>query len=145
MRVRSAAPVFSPPARRGASVVEFAILAPLLFTLFLGMIDVGRAIMASEMIASAAREGARRGIVTGADNTVIEAAVDNSLTNAGISTAQRTVRVRVNNTEVDAITAVPGNVIEITVGVPYRNVSWLPVTVFVGDRSLLVTCVMRHE
>lgn len=46
-------------AERGASLVEFAIIAPLLLILLFGIIDTSRAIFAYTTVWSAAREGAR--------------------------------------------------------------------------------------
>lgn len=44
---------------RGAAVVEFALLLPLLLLLLFGIIDFGRALSAQITITQAAREGAR--------------------------------------------------------------------------------------
>ena len=52
--------------RRGAAAVEFALVAPLLFMLFLGFVDVGRAIMVKNLLTSAARDGARTATLDGA-------------------------------------------------------------------------------
>jgi Flp pilus assembly protein TadG len=48
----------------GQELVEFALILPLLLLLFLGIIEFGRAMLAYNTIANAAREGARYGIVT---------------------------------------------------------------------------------
>jgi Flp pilus assembly protein TadG len=47
----------------GQELVEFALILPLLLLLLLGIIEFGRAILAYNTIANAAREGARYGIV----------------------------------------------------------------------------------
>lgn len=52
--------------QRGQSLVEFALMAPLLMLLVLATIDGARAVFAYNTIANAAREGARYGIVHGA-------------------------------------------------------------------------------
>jgi len=44
---------------QGAAMVEFAIVAPLLFMLILGTIDFGRALFVYNNLTNAAREGAR--------------------------------------------------------------------------------------
>lgn len=44
---------------RGANLVEFAIVLPLLVLILAGMVDVGRAFNSYMVIANAAREGAR--------------------------------------------------------------------------------------
>jgi Flp pilus assembly protein TadG len=48
---------------RGQSLVEFALIAPLLILLLLALFDFGRAIYAYNAISNAAREGARIAIV----------------------------------------------------------------------------------
>lgn len=45
--------------RRGAVTVEFAIIAPVLLTLVLGVIEVSRLFETQNILATAAREGAR--------------------------------------------------------------------------------------
>jgi len=45
--------------RRGASVVEAAIVLPLCLVLLLGLVDFGRLIMMRQLLANAARAGAR--------------------------------------------------------------------------------------
>lgn len=44
---------------RGATVVEFAVVAPLLFLLLFGVIEIGRLIATYTSVSAAAREGAR--------------------------------------------------------------------------------------
>ena len=48
---------------RGQSMVEFALMAPLLFLILFGIVDFGRAIFYSNEITNAAREGARVAIL----------------------------------------------------------------------------------
>ena len=48
---------------RGAAAVEFALIAPLLFALFFGIIEFGLYIYNQQMLTNAAREGARVGIL----------------------------------------------------------------------------------
>ena len=47
----------------GTSVVEFAIIAPLLFVILFGIIEFGILLYDKAMITNASREGARAGIV----------------------------------------------------------------------------------
>ena len=48
--------------QRGATMVEFAIVAGLFFLIVMGIFDFGRAILYYNMLSNAAREGARAGI-----------------------------------------------------------------------------------
>src|SRR5262245_10305051 len=45
--------------RRGAAMMEFAIVAPLFLTLVLGILEAGQALHASNVMAAAVREGGR--------------------------------------------------------------------------------------
>ena len=51
--------------RRAAAVVEFAVVAPVLFLLVFGMIEFGRMVMVQQVLTNASREGARVGILDG--------------------------------------------------------------------------------
>ena len=51
--------------RRGASLVEAAIILSILLTLIFGMIDLGLGVMRFNMISHAAREGVRQAMVNG--------------------------------------------------------------------------------
>jgi Flp pilus assembly protein TadG len=53
---------------RGQSLVEFALVLPLLLLLLMGVFDFGRAIYAYNAVSNAAKEGARKAIV---DQTVV--------------------------------------------------------------------------
>ena len=48
---------------RGASMIEFAIVAPLLFLLVFGIIDFGRVFFLMNNLTNAVRDGARQGAV----------------------------------------------------------------------------------
>src|SRR5687768_16207985 len=50
-------------ASRGQSVVEFALVSLTLLMLMFGIIDLGRGVYSRAMLANAAREGARTGMV----------------------------------------------------------------------------------
>lgn len=60
--------------RRGQSLVEFALILPILLILMLGILDFGRAIAAYNSVSNGARSGARVAIVN-QDSDAIEAAV----------------------------------------------------------------------
>lgn len=53
---------------RGQALVEFALVAPLFFTLLFGIVEVGRFIFYYEVLNNATREGARYAIVNGANS-----------------------------------------------------------------------------
>jgi len=71
--------------RRGTSVVEMAVMAPLLLTAMLGMFEVGYAFMCKQTVTLAAREGARAAALPGGCMDDVEAAVDASMAAANLS------------------------------------------------------------
>jgi Flp pilus assembly protein TadG len=62
--------------RRGATAVEFAITAPILFLLFFGALEFSRANMLKHTVNQAAYEGARAGMVPGATEDKVTDATD---------------------------------------------------------------------
>jgi Flp pilus assembly protein TadG len=71
--------------RRGTTVVETAIMAPLIVTTMFGMLAVGYAFMVKQTVTLAAREGARSGALPGGDMDDIQAAVASSMAAANLS------------------------------------------------------------
>ena len=65
--------------RRGAAVVETAVVAPILVLGMLGMMEVGWAFMLRQTVTLAAREGARAGSLPGATLADVQAAVDGAM------------------------------------------------------------------
>jgi Flp pilus assembly protein TadG len=62
--------------RSGATAVEFAIIAPLIFMSVLGTFETGRALYVRNHMNEAAAAGARQAIISGnSNNSAIEAAI----------------------------------------------------------------------
>jgi Flp pilus assembly protein TadG len=75
-----------PNKEEGASVVEFAILAPLFVVLLFGLVEFGLAMYSKGMLTNASREGARYGVVYSTPRRTdaqITAEVQKYLANAG--------------------------------------------------------------
>jgi len=123
--------------REGAAVVEFAIVAPMLFLLVFGMIDIGRAIMVQNLITNAARDGARTAVLDGATAGSVEQQVQAYL--ASSSVPGTTVTVTPN--------PLPdiNDPVSVRVQVPFSAVSWLPSSWFLSNTNLEATVVMRRE
>jgi Flp pilus assembly protein TadG len=121
--------------RRGIAAVEFAFIIPIFITLILGMIEFGRAIMVMDLLANAARNGARTGALPGNTNTSVQDAVDQTLNSTGVSGATTTILV--NNAAGQVSTAAIGDSITVQVTVPYTTVAWLPTTIYLGEGATL--------
>ena len=125
--------------RRGATVVEFAVVAPLLFLFIFAMIEFGRLVMVEQILTNAAREGARRGILEQSTAAEVETIVSDYLTESSIAGA--TVSVSPGNFHQVGF----GDPVTVTVSVPYGQVSWLPTPRFLGGTNLTAQSVMRGE
>ncbi len=62
---------------RGQELVEFALTFPILFTLLMGILDMGRAVYYNSVLYNAAREGARYGVINPSDAGGIDTAARN--------------------------------------------------------------------
>ncbi|MEA3345829.1 MAG: TadE family protein [Chloroflexota bacterium] len=72
-------------AEKGQSVVELALLLPILMIILTGVVDLGRAFNAYITITNAAREGARYGSLNPTDTNGIKARVMGEAAGSGVS------------------------------------------------------------
>ena len=79
--------------RRATATVEFALVLPVLASLFLGMCEVGRALNATVILQDAAAYGARLASIGQSTNLQVKQAVLTCLTVAGLPTTNATVTV----------------------------------------------------
>lgn len=128
-----------PGSRSGAAVVEFAVVAPVLFLFVFGMIEFGRMVMVQQIMTNAAREGARVAILPNATTAQVTTAVTNYLTAGAISGATATVSPDPPSS------ATYGAAVTVMVSVPFKSVSWTPSPFFLGSTTLKAQCVMRTE
>jgi len=135
---RAVRPVPGRRSRSGAAIIEFALLAPVLFMLILGMIEFGRVLMVAQLLTDAAREGGRQAVLAGSNTDKVTSTVDTFLTNAGVNGAHTAVSP-------DPATANQGDAITVTVTVPASAISWLPTPIFTAGQTLGGSVVMRKE
>jgi len=76
---------------RGQAVLELALLAPLLMLVVVGLVHLGWALSAHQVLTNAAREGARVGTRAGATAAAMQAAVLDVCRDAGLDTTEVTV------------------------------------------------------
>src|SRR5438132_13283579 len=81
--------------RMAAALVEFAVVARLMFMLMLAIFEFGRTFMVMELLTEGARVGCRQAIVEGTSSQQITNTVTNYLTGVGIN--GDTVSVIVND------------------------------------------------
>ena len=130
----------TPPAlRAGATLVEFALVAPILFTVIFACIDFGRALMTTQSLEEAARSGCRIAILRGATTTEIEDEVDRILGPTGIS--DYTVSLQ----PASIASAPRWSPVSVTVSADFADMSWLPLPTFVGDKTYSSSSTLAKE
>lgn len=75
---------------RGAELIEFAIVMPMLLFIIAGIVDFGMMFRDFEVVTNAAREGARVGVLPGYDVPDVQARVNAYFTAAGLTGARTT-------------------------------------------------------
>ena len=129
--------------RRGTTTVEFAFVAPVVFILFFGVVELGRGLMVVHLLTNAARAGCRAGIIEGVSTTTITNTVKNSLTAVGIS--GENVNVQVNDGSTDASASKAGDEITVTASIPFSSVTWLPFGSYLSGKTLSGQYTLRRE
>ncbi|MEM7811165.1 MAG: TadE family protein [Planctomycetota bacterium] len=128
-----------PSFRRGAAAVEFAVVAPLLFTFVFASIEFERVIMAVNALEEAARGGARVAVLEDATTTRIEAAVEDVLNIAGVDG----YTVTVTPTAFRSVDS--WNPITVTVTATFADIAWLPTPSFLADIPFTAACTLPKE
>lgn len=143
--------------RRGSAIVEFAVVAPVLLSLVMGIVEMGRVVMLAQVATNASREGARYAVQGSANTTTIDTYLRTYLSSAGLrntaSGSNGSVTVTVETLSsgswtatTDPSTASTGTQVRVTVQIDYTKESWLPTQYFVGNNaSVQGATVMRRE
>ena len=142
--------------RRGAAVVEFAMLVPVFLTLLLGALEAGCAISTSQNITSAIREGGRLAAMDWSDvipdgttaNAKVTSDIKNFLEAAGVP--EEDVRVSITSAEASdygqAFDLEDVNnklrLFRISVEIDYDDVSAFPSS-FMGGETIKASLVFR--
>ena len=132
-------------------MVEMALVLPVFVLIALGIIEFGRAMMVSQIVTNAAREGVRLAVVTGSTNSDVEQAVTEILQAAlNINPADADVTITVTpapgnpspGNQVDS--ASPRDLVSVSVQVPFNKVNYITSNYLEG-KMLKGFCAMRHE
>ena len=87
-------------AERGAELIEFALVLPLLLLLVLGIVDFGFLFQRLEVVTNAAREGARIAILPSYGTTDVISRVNSYLLQGGVPTSPGNPIVNVSDVPV---------------------------------------------
>lgn len=149
---------FRPMARRrkGASAVEFAVIAPLMLAIVIGAVDTGQLVNAWHKVENASREGARVASRNPTVNTSeVESAVESYLTEAfpRVSNAKVeagvTVVVRDSDGNIvsgEALNGIEtGNRLSVEVALDCDSVRWLKGLGIMYGQTVSTNTTMRRE
>jgi Flp pilus assembly protein TadG len=124
--------------QKGESIIEFAMVLPILLLVVFGITEFGRAIMTSNILSSASREGARlfvRASNPGPDETT-----------ARIDTVLVAARLKLANRSITIDTTSLSDCVKVTVTYNFQVLSG-KILDFLGPRIWVLkgTTVMRRE
>ena len=141
--------------RRGQSLVEFALVVPILLLMLVGIIEFGRAWNVSQTVTYAARQGSRVAAVlnaTGSDPVVARDSVVAVVTNVLASNNINTTGCPPGCVDsINGLIGGQGTPVTVWVGVPYQFMIMGPVMALNsesfpnGTITLRSTAVMRNE
>ncbi|MEM1068625.1 MAG: TadE family protein [Planctomycetota bacterium] len=122
--------------RTGATVVEFAIVSPLLFLLFFAAFEFCRVAMIRHTVDNAVYEGCRVGIIPGATSGDAEAEARTILSSIGVEKANVQVTPQQIDNETESVT--------VQIAVPLDENSFVP-NQFVTGRSIIRELTLQRE
>lgn len=131
---------FSPRFRRGAAVVEMAVVAPLLLTLLFGVMEFGWSFMVHETVTNTARECCRLATLQGTTDADVEARFAQSMAGTGVDVTMDMIDIA-RSGEGD------NQIVTVSIAVPYSEVSITGLTSFlsISTQNLTSSCSMRSE
>lgn len=102
--------------RRGAALIEFAVVAPLLMMVLVGTIEFGRAMLIQNSVTAAAREAAREATLPSATDQTVVATAKTYTTQVPDDEVTVTISPALSSVEA-------GDLITVTVSVPASTIS----------------------
>jgi hypothetical protein len=119
---------------KGNAVLEFALVLPLLLLILFGITEFGRAIMTTNTLNSAAREGARLAAVSPlSDSLAVRARIMEVLDAANVVPSGIDVQY------------LPADLVRVRVATDFQILSAGVIESFVGSIELAGATVMRYE
>ena len=119
--------------RKGATLVEFAFVVPVFFTLMLGIFEFGKGFMCLHILANAARQGCRVAILDGRGTSDVTSTVDRLLQSERIS--GYSISVLVNDSAGNPLNAASGDEITVSISIPVSEITCVPHGYLSGELS----------
>ena len=131
---------FSRRVRRGAAIVEMAVVAPLLLTILFGVIEFGWSFMVHETITNTARECARMATLQGTTDADLQTRFTQSMAGTGVNVTPAMMTISRSGLG-------DSQVVTVNIAVPYSEVSITGLLSFlhIQRQTLSSSCSMRVE
>lgn len=127
--------------KRGVALIEFAISLPLLVLLTFGAIEYGWMFLKMQEVTNAARAGSRLAVLPDTTSAEVNTSVGTYLAAAGMGA----VAYAITTTPAEVSAAIPGEVVTVTVAVPYGEVDILGMSIFPTPANLTAAVSMAKE
>jgi Flp pilus assembly protein TadG len=135
--------------RRGAALVEMALVSPLLIAMLLGIIEFGRALSVGQFAAAAVRDAARYATnddVTNAD--VIGVVRSHVSASTGINPGDVLVTITVTKRDGTTSSSLSGvttnDLVTVRVEIPFNSVGYISGNAM-KDQNIVSQCAMWHR
>ena len=136
---------------RGQSLIEFALVLPMLLVLFFGIIEFGNAWRIFQLVTNTAREGAREAVLPSSTTFTVDSIIDERLNGSGLDASQATVILGICSGD-----GCTGNPDSVRIDYPYQFVVLGPVIQLMcggvgcdgsaySTVNLSSTAIMRNE
>lgn len=134
--------------RRGQSLVEFALVVPILLLMLVGIIEFGRAWNVSQTVTYAARQGSRVAAVLNVQGLPLDEASDSVVAVVTNVLASNNIAcIGCVETPISGLNGGANTPVEVRVGVPYQFMLLRPFMALANNGSITLrsAAVMRNE
>ena len=122
--------------RRGAVVVEMALIVPFLVALLLGICELGQALRVHSFLSEASRQGCAAGSQPGNNNADVIEDVKHALSTFKLNPGAAVITIKVNNVVGNVAQAKRNDKITVTVAIPMSAAAWTGSSIFVPSGSI---------
>jgi Flp pilus assembly protein TadG len=126
---------------RGTTLLEAAIVLPLLILLIFGLIEYGSLLLRMQQIENVSRQAARTAATPDATLSQVNTLISTMMTSAGLQSSGYTVTM----TPTDPATATTGAQISVRVQITYANIAIANIPLIPVPTTIARTVVMAKE
>lgn len=133
--------------RRGITLVQAVLVLPILLLITFGLIEYGFLFLKAQQLENTVRQAARTGALPDANNTRVNTLVSSMMTDARLQSSGYTVSITQygSSTPVDVGAVSPGQMLSVTITIPYDNISITRAPLIPVPTQLKRTVTMAKE